>query len=159
MKNRELTFVSFEPKRDGFDGSLSVEGLVNSKSNPEKLLNEATKLYGRYIYNMRLLIKEIAGLRASRTPVPARKIWGLGNSIFNLKKNLAKASLQLDNLYGHLVRDLMVKRKWLEKVVIFRRYIANEKVIPKSVNWGQCEKGTRKAAENISRGNPPRLKK
>lgn len=155
MKKKEPTFVSFKPRKDGFEGFLSLEGLVDSKSNPEMLLRKAAKLYGRHIYNMRLLVKKIDGFRTSRTPVPARKIWRLGNIIFNLKDNLAKISLQLDNLYDHLVRDLMVKRKWLEKVVIFRRYIANEKIIPKSVNWGQCEKGTRREAERINRGNLP----
>jgi len=69
-----------------------------------------------------------------------------------LKDSLEILGLQLDSMYKHLTRDLGVKKKWLEKVIILRRYIENEEIIPQSLNWGRCEKGTRKVAKKISEG-------
>ena len=60
-----------------------------------------------------------------------------------LNDNLSKIDLQIDNTYYHLVRDLGVNRKWLEKVVIFRRYIQQIELIPETAIWGSFEKGTR----------------
>jgi hypothetical protein len=103
---------------------------------------------------MRIFIKEIQALRNNRKLLPAFKIWQLGNAIFELQHNLNKLFLQLDGLYDHLVRDLGVKRKWLEKVIIFRRYLPDENAIPQSLNWGRCEKGTRLVAEKLRKGLP-----
>jgi len=58
--------------------------------------------------------------------------------------NLYKLNLQIDNLYYHLTRDLNINRKWLEKVIIFRRYISDQEFIPESALWGTFEKGTKK---------------
>jgi len=38
---------------------------------------------------------------------------------------------------------LGVKKKWLEKAIIFRRYVDDKNAIPKNLNWGKCEKGTK----------------
>lgn len=156
MKTNELTFVSFEPKNLGFEGFLSLESLAVSEKNPEILLQRATKIYEKSISKMGHLLDEIDEKRTKRKPLAARKIWSLGEMIFKLREDLAKLSLQLDSLYDHLVRDLNVKRKWLEKVVIFRRYLSKKSLIPASIRWGQCEKGTRRVAERINRGLSPR---
>lgn len=152
MNTSKLSFVSFEPKDQGFIAFLSMEGLVSNGRNLELILQDAANLYRRSIMDMRLRIDELKVFRAARKKIPARKIWQIGNIIFELKDGLEKVSLELDNLYSHLVRDLNVKRKWLEKVIIFRRYLPKEKLIPKSLNWGACEKGTRRVAERIRNG-------
>ena len=135
---------------------MSLDGLAVSEKNPEILLQRATKIYGKSISKMRHLLDEIDEKRTNRKPLTARKIWSLGEMIFKLRDDLARLSLQLDSLYGHLVRDLNVKRKWLEKVIILRRYLPKKSSIPTSIKWGQCEKGTRRIAERINRGLPPR---
>jgi len=131
-----------------------MEGLVSSEGDPEPVLREAARVYERSIEGMRSLMAEMRESRADRRPIPARKIWQLGNAILTLRDGLAELSLQLDGVYRHLVRDLGVKTKWLEKVVIFRRYIPAHDAIPESLNWGRCEKGTRRIAERLSRGLP-----
>lgn len=151
----KLAFVSFEPKNGQFMAFLSMEGIIFSEKDPELVLRKATKLYEHSIAKMRSIITEIWVTRANRKSIPARKIWQLGNTIFELKDGLASLSLQLDNVYSHLARDLGVKRKWLEKVVIFRRYLPSKELIPKALNWGRCEKGTRRIAERLRDGLPP----
>lgn len=150
----KLAFVSFEPRDGQFVAFLSMEELISGERDPESVLQEATKLYGRSITKMRFLIAEIQGFRDNHKLLPARKIWQLGDAIFKLREGLQSLSLQLDGLYDHLVRDLGIKRKWLEKVVIFRRYLPEEDAIPESLNWGRCEKGTRRVAERLRKELP-----
>lgn len=149
MTREKLAFVSFEPSNEQFRAFLPMEELLLGDDDLEFKLKEALKVYQRSIVKMRNLVKEIQTFRDNRKLLPARKVWELGDAIFELQHELNKLSLQLDSLYDHLVRDLGVKRKWLEKVIIFRRYLPNENVIPQSLNWGRCEKGTRQAAEKL----------
>lgn len=154
MNNYKLPFVSFEPINESFRAYLSMEEFILSDKDPELTIRKAVKIYENSIIEMRTFIKEIQGFRINRKRLPALKIWQLGNAIFELQFNLNKLFLQLDGLYDHLVRDLDVKRKWLEKVIIFRRYLPNENAIPQSLNWGRCEKGTRRIAEKLRKGLP-----
>lgn len=155
MTSDKLAFVAFEPRTGEFVALLSMEGLLSSQRDPELLLQEAAKVYERSTLRMKPLVAEIQACRAERKLVPARKIWHLGDAIFELISQLQELSLEIDRLYDHLVRDLGVKRKWLEKVIIFRRYLPDKKLIPASLNWGRCEKGTRRVAERLRDGLPP----
>lgn len=155
MIKGKLAFISFEPNNDRFRAFLSIEELISSNKDPELTLRKAIKIYENSIIKMRTFIKEIQNIRNNRKHLPAYKVWQLGNAIFGLQSKLNNLSLQLDGLYDHLVRDLDVKRKWLEKIITFRRYLPDEKDIPQSLNWGRCcEKGTRRAAEKLRRGLP-----
>jgi len=153
MSQKKLYFVSFEMKDTQFKASLAMETFVTTGVDQEVLLQSSANVYEKSIRSMCLIVDEIRAIRENRQLTPARKIWELGDEIFRLTKELAALSLQVDGLYSHLVRDLGVKRKWLEKVVIFRRYLPDKVLIPESLNWGQCEKGTRKAAERLLSGS------
>lgn len=153
MSQKELSFVSFEMIGTQFRASLTMETFAKTGVDPEVLLQRSASVYEKSIHGMCHIVDEIRAIRENRQLTPARKIWELGDEIFRLTKELAALSLQVDGLYGHLVHDLGVKRKWLEKVVIFRRYLPNKRLIPKSLNWGQCEKGTRKTAERLLSGS------
>lgn len=152
MSQKELHFVSFEMVGTQFRASFAMETFVTTGVDPEALLRKSANVYEKSVCSMCRIVNEIKAMRKNRQLTPARKIWELGDEIFRLTKKLAALSLQVDGLYNHLVRDLEVKRKWLEKVVIFRRYLPNKNLIPKSLNWGQCEKGTRKVAEKLLGG-------
>ncbi len=156
MTPDKLAFMSFEPNEGHFEAFISVDGLLSHgrEGDPEPLLKEAAHLYETYTGKMRQVMAEIRAHRAARKLVPARKIWQLGNIIFELTGDLASLSFQVNDLYVHLARDLGAKRKWLEKVIIFRRYLPDEEAIPPSLNWGRCEKGTRRIAERLLRGLP-----
>jgi len=153
VKANNFSFISIEPKNGNFVASMSMEGFIDNEVDPEVLTRNAINIYEKYIKRMRNFIGGIQDDRKKRKPIFARKIWQLGNAIFKMTEELENLSLYLDNLYYHLTRDLGVKRKWLEKVVIFRRYILEVSLIPKSLNWGRCEKGTRNIAEKISKGS------
>jgi hypothetical protein len=105
---------------------------------------------------MRAIVSEIQALRSVHKLTPARTIWKLGDAVFELTDKLRRLSLEIDGLYDHLTRDLGVKRMWVEKVIIFRRYIPDKKLIPRSVSWGPCRDAPRAAAENLVRGVAPR---
>lgn len=149
MSKERLAFVSFEPQNDGFRASLSIEDFARTASDPETQLKKASCLYDEYVTHMCGTISEIRSIQKSGSFTPARNVWQLGDTIYKLIQQLEKLSFQIDGVYEHLVRDLDVKRKWLEKVVILRRYIPTKRIIPKSSNWGQFEKGTRKAARKL----------
>lgn len=154
MKN-EPTFVSFNKNKDEYNAFVAINGFFSSNEDLESLLNKASTIYGNSISKMVTLMNVITAFRSNRCPLPARKIWELGDLIFKLVNELNRLSLQIDGIYDHLERDLNAKRKWLEKVIIFRRYIPEERMIPENLNWGKCEKGTRRVAELIQKGISP----
>ena len=154
MSSDKLAFVAFEPRDGQFEAFLSMEGLLSGEGDPELVLQEAARLYETATGRMRSLLAEIEDHRAHRTLIPARKVWQVGDAVFELTEELASLALRLNGVYAHLVRDLGVKRKWLEKVVILRRYVPKENAIPESLSWGRCEKGTRRIAERLSKGLP-----
>lgn len=155
MNTKELIPVSFRQYEGGYIASVPMDQFFSWAGDPERTLKEAAQLYEQTLSEMVTVVAEIDALRAERRLLPARKVWRLGDLVFGLVEGLEQLSLQLDGLYDHLVRDLKVKRKWLEKVVILRRYLPHEEAIPESLNWGRVEKGTRRAAENLRWGMPP----
>lgn len=150
----ELVVVTVEPRNSRFRASVSIEGLMLMEDDPEPVLQKAAELYENAVMNMRLLIADIEAHRVHRKPIPARMIWELGDAVFQLRSELEVHCLQLNDTYGHLVRDLGVKRKWLEKVITLRRYLPGKDLIPQSLNWGRLEKGTRRLAERLRDGVP-----
>lgn len=154
MKNKKPVFVSFEPINGKFRGYLSIDVALSSEKEPEILLQRATKIYEDALTKMASIVFKIKNSRENRTLVAARKIWQLGNVIFTLRDELEEIGLEIDGIYDHLTRDLEVKRKWLEKVIILRRYLPDINLIPESLSWGRCEKGTRRKAERLRSGLP-----
>jgi len=155
MSKNELALVSFKKHHGRYTAYLPMDQFLSSNRDLEPVLKEATQLYEHSIASMQAVVAEINTFRNNRSLLPARKIWKLGNLIFEWVESLERLTLQIDGIYDHLARDLSVKRKWLEKVVIFRRYLPDEYIIPESLNWGRCEKGTRRAAEKLRKGITP----
>jgi len=147
MNFEKLVFISVEPMDKDFRASIALDGLASFTADAESLLKKATRIYKENLIRMVALTVKMDKLRTVRKPIPARLVWKLGDHIFRLVEELRQLGLQLDNIYAHLMRDLVVKKKWLEKVVIFRRYVSSEARIPEFHNWGQYEKGTRRKSE------------
>lgn len=154
VDSKQIVSVTIEPRNDGFVAFLSMTGFLSIGEDPEVLLRKVAKLYENAIGRMHSIILEMRSLRAHRKSIPARMMWKIGYTIFELRDNLAELSLQLDDIYRHLARDLGVKRKWLEKAIIFRRYLPKEEMIPESMRWGLCEHGTRRVAEKLRQDFP-----
>jgi len=150
----EDLFVSFEPLETGFQGFTSLEDAIKREVDIASLIGKAAKTYGRIIKKMRATMDQIEAARLQRRLVPARKVWRLGQQIYELRDAMKYQGIEIDGLYTHLVRDLGVKRKWLQKVVILRRYVSDWRSIPTDMNWGRLEKGTRRKAQKLSMGLP-----
>jgi len=104
---------------------------------------------------MRKRLKEMDDMRQNRKVIPARNVWEFGNSIFSLREDMERMSFCINGLYDHLSRELGVKKMWLKKVVIFRRYIPEKKFIPPSLPWGRCSSSPRKVAKAILNPEKP----
>jgi len=154
MTSKSLAFVIVEPSKKGFTASLRIESLLSIEEDPEGLLKKVTELYEYSIGRMRSLLAEMQKRRLQREPIPARMMWEIGDAVFDLRNKMESLSLQLDNIYAHLTRDLQVKRMWLEKAIIFRRYIPKKNVIPKSLSWGHCRNELRKVAKLLQESSP-----
>jgi len=154
MKNKrsDLIFISFGPAKDNFRSFLPLEFALSDERELEKITKKATKIYEKSISRMHFIDSQIKKCRKQKHFIPARKIWQLGNEIFRLREALENIGLEIDGIYDHLTRDLNLKRKWLEKVIIFRRFIPNMNLIPNRATWGYFEKGTRKKAFLLTSG-------
>jgi hypothetical protein len=151
MEN-EKTFISFKKKGEGYIAFTSLSDFLADNNDLEGLLIQASDIYKESIISMSNMLTTINSLRNTRSLIPARVVWEFGDVIMNLINRLSELNFHIDSVYSHLERDLGAKRKWLEKVVIFRRYISDKQRIPESLNWGKCEKGTRRKAQQIQHG-------
>ena len=154
LRADDRAFVSFEPRDGHFVAFLSLDAALSGDADPQKLALRAASAYTRAVLKMRGMVAEVESARAKRRLVSARQMWRIGNAVVNLRRRLDALSLELDDLYAHLVRDLGVKRDWLEKAIIFRRHLPREALIPEPLNWGRCARVPGRAARQVRRGEP-----
>ena len=150
----DLALVAFEPGDAGFISSIPVEHLGYLGDSPEVRLLEACEIYARSIGAMRQLLADLEILKGKRIPIPARKMWELGDTALALVAELEQSSMEPDSLYEHLVRDLGINGKRLGTIVTFRRHLPELTLIPESLGWSQCEKHARKVAEELKAAQP-----
>lgn len=146
-------FVAFEPGRDGFRASVPMEQLDALGKHPEIALKEASNIYQNSVSRMRLMLAEMDVLKTNRSPIPARKVWELGDAVVALADDLGQKSMELDSLYDHLVRDLGMNEKRLGTMITFRRHLPKQEFIPESLGWSQCEKSARKVAKSLTQAH------
>jgi len=131
---------------------LSLDDAFLHDSDLASLLECAARIYQSQVSALAARLAIISEMRRNHVKVPARLVWDVGQDMFTLEERLSAIGLQVDGMYEHLTRDLDVKRKWLEKAVILRRYVPERDSIPAKLNWGRCEKGTRRVAVLIVQG-------
>jgi hypothetical protein len=151
LTESRVDFVSFEPAGDGFTAWFHLSETVTPPANTASLLKKASIVYKSHLGIMRLQIERMQGTKLRSQRIPAFLAWSLGDQVFRLISELRTQSLEISGVYAHLTRDLGVNRKWLEKVIVFRRYIPSADCIPKELSWGQCQTGTRRIALDIVR--------
>jgi len=76
-------------------------------------------------------------------------MWDLGDQIHRFNNTLKRDGFYLNGLYEHLVRDLQVSRDLLKKVITFRSYFPNSKLIPNDMVWKEVRYAPRKNAEEL----------
>ncbi|MCD6282560.1 hypothetical protein J7J84_02995 [bacterium] len=149
MTDEILAFVGFIPEDDSFRAYLSLEGSENLKGDWEKKLEKSAEIYSDATVAMRKMKAQMDRMRKQRTPIPARRVWDLGDQVVRLTGKLRLKGLQIDGLYDHLCRDLAVKRMWLEKVIIFRSHIPRKALIPSKLAWARCRDAPKLSARRI----------
>lgn len=141
--------IALEPRGDGFVASVPLAQLERLGERPEVCLQVACDAYGRTVESMREVLADIEQLKSKRTPIPARKMWELGDAVVNLGTELEENAMELDGLNDHLVRDLGINAKRMGTIVTFRRHLTDKELIPETLGWSQCEKQARKVAEEL----------
>lgn len=144
---RDYVFVSFKKVDKQYVAFASLEALANP--NIEKLLTEISSIYTLSIMSMIKTVKTLQIEKKKNCTMEAATVWDLGNIIFTLIDDLHNFGFEIDNLYDHLTQELDIKRKWLVKVIILRRYLPYKLPILSNHTWSYFEKGTRKKAEAI----------
>lgn len=145
-------FVEFRFSDDRAHALLPFDSVLASNRDLERLARKAARAYETAIASMRRQLDLIAKRRKGGASISARSIWKLGDTILRLVATLAGLGLEIDGLYAHLTRDLSVKRKWLEKVISFRRHIPDQERIPRTLSWGHCAKQVRVCAARLLAG-------
>ena len=141
--------VALEPRGEGFVASIPLAQLERLGDRPDERLKVACDAYGRTVGIMREVLADIEQLKSKRTPIPARKMWELGDAVVNLGVELEGNSLEMESLNDHLVRDLGINAKRMGTIVTFRRHLPVQEMVPESLGWSQCEKQARKVAEEL----------
>lgn len=155
MTIKKLAFITIEPRNSKLTAFLSLEGILSIGKDPETILEIAIFIYECIVNKMHSKILEMQKYKTLRKPIPAKLMWELADYIFKMNKMFTGIEVQLDNVYGHLIRDLGVKRKWLEKAVTFRRYLPEKDMVPESLKWEKFKEGTRRKAERLKKGLLP----
>ena len=145
----DLALISVEPRDEGFVSSVPMASLDRLGEKPEIALQIACDAYARAVGSMREVLAEIDQLKGRRIPIPARKMWELGDAVVKLGSELEDGFMELDGLNDHLVRDLGINGKRMGTIVTFRRHLPERDLIPESLGWSQCEKQARKVAEEL----------
>ena len=145
--------VSFAPEGQKFIAHFPLESLSLIGKHPEKVGEKMSSKYESAVRIMGKELKKMEDMKKKREIISARMMWRFGGKIFSLVDDMEKSSFYVNGLYDHLTRDLGVKKMWLEKVVMFRRHIPNQKFIPPSISWSKCYHSPRIAAKRILDGN------
>ena len=141
--------VALEPRGEGFVASIPLTQLELLGDRPDERLQTACDVYGRTVALIRDVLEDIELLKSRRTPIPARKMWELGDAVVNLSASMDENSMEMDGLNDHLVRDLGINAKRMGTIVTFRRHLPDQDMIPETLGWSQCEKQARKVAQEL----------
>ena len=148
----DLALIAVEPRDEGFVASVPIFLLDRLGDKPDVSLQAACDAYGRTIGAMREVMADIDQLKRKRIPIPARKMWELGDAVVALSSELEEDSMEVEGLNDHLVRDLGINGKRMGTIVTFRRHLPEKELIPEKLGWSQCEKQARKVAEELKAG-------
>ena len=145
----ELASVALEPRGGGYVASVSFGQLGRLGDDPDAALKVACDAYGRAVSTIRGVLADIEQLKQDRTPIPARKMWEMGDAVVNLGAEMEENSMEVASLNDHLVRDLALNVKRLGTIVTFRRHLPDQDYVPEGLGWSQCEKKARQVAQEL----------
>jgi len=140
-------FISFEKKRGGFVGYLSMESLSNAEIDHNRVIMDAVKVYSVFIRYAKRKINGLQREKKQKGFILARSMWKLGDKIFQLVDDLKAMGLEIDDLYAHLTRDLNKNKTWLSRVIAFRSHVQYQRDVQKDARWSRFVESPRKQIE------------
>ena len=141
-------------KRDGtYRGSVPVSELALLPDDPAETMRAVTVIYQCALEEIRQWQQETQSLRGSKTPLPARKAWQLGDVVYRLEVNLEQHSCRIVGLYDHLAQHAGTPG-WLGSFHTFRRYVNDPESIPDNLKWNSIAKRAKTAGQAITAGIP-----
>lgn len=146
-------FISFFPTEIGFSSSFFLGDFIFEHEDIDAISYELAKIYEDGIKNLKELLNIRKEMLLKKQRIPAVFIWDIGDQIFRINNQINSTGFQIDDYYSHLERDLGISRKWLEKVIILRRYINDKNTLPQGLSWGYFEKGTKHKAIKLKEMN------
>ena len=155
IMSKRLFSIEFHKKEiDGkfeYVGSVSLQDLIqigDKRNNLNKQIKKATKDYREFVQKCERIIGKIKKA-GSLNQTSLKNMWDLGDQIHRFNNTLKRDGFYLNGLYEHLVRDLQVSRDLLKKVITFRSYFPNSKLIPNDMVWKEVRYAPRKNAEEL----------
>ena len=145
--------VAFRERGGDYRASAPLSDLALLRDDPAETLRAATDKYRSALGQIRQWQRDVESLRRSKTALPAKKAWELGNIVHKLDEELAKHGCQLEDPYGHLERHVGLSPKWLAQYITFRRYVEDVDAIPATLKWNSIMKSVRSAGEAIASDN------
>lgn len=144
--------VEFRKQGNSFRGSVPITDLALIPNDPAETMNTVTKIYQNALTEIKYWHEDADALRKSKTPMPARKVWELGDILDRLNAGLAEQGCRIENLYDHLERHAGIPSKRASSFVTLRRYVDDAEMIPENLQWNKILKTVKSSSQAIGSG-------
>jgi len=152
MTDKKKIGIIFYPKSNSFQASISITDVNNISVDINNLLKDANSIYCNVILKMRSILELNKKRRKENKIIQASSMWGFGDLIIKLVDELKVINFEIENLYGHLIRDLNVKTTTIKQSIIFRRYIPSREYVPEDLKWSDVRDHPRRYALKLIDG-------
>jgi hypothetical protein len=147
--------IKFLPWEDGFTAAIRLRDVFEAPESLQHMLDSLAACYEMRIRNMRLILEANRRRKRRGQPVLATSIWGLGNRIFLLMRDMKYAFVEVEDLYGHLERDLGLSRNAISRIVTLRRYVPRLDMLPPDLKWDTIAPSPKRFAAGLHPPEPP----
>lgn len=145
--------VAFKKRGGAFRGSVPLGDLALLPNDPAETMRVVTAIYQNTLTDIKRWQDDAGTLRKSRTPLPARKAWELGDILHRLDADLAEQGCCIENLYDHLERHAGISPKRAGGFITFRRYVPDAELIPIGLKWNNIMKTVKSTSQAITAGS------
>jgi uncharacterized phage infection (PIP) family protein YhgE len=135
-----------------YRGSVPLSDLALLPNDPAVTMRNVTEIYTHALAEIQRWQKEVKVLRSSKTPIPVRKAWELGDALYRLETGIAQQGCQIESFYDHLERDANLSPKRATSFVTLRRYVQNAEAIPEELQWNKILKTVKSSSQAIATG-------
>jgi len=115
-------------------GDFASQGF--SQPDMRSQLNAFAARYQEMIDQCRTRLDSVSQQKAQKAKVDPLLFWEIGNYILRyLQDERLRGEFALNDIYGHLSRDLPLSTSSLEKILTFRRRFASKDLVDSSKGW------------------------